>query len=72
MRIVREKLSFEEAISKPKRTKKFLWNEEYYSLKELAKISDIPYRNLLDRVSGKKWSLERAMNTPVKTNKKES
>jgi predicted transcriptional regulator len=71
-RITKQKMSFEDAISKPLENKKFLWNNKYYSLKELSEISGIPYKTITSRVSGDKWSIERAINTPVKSNKKDT
>lgn len=60
----------EEAITKPKkkRNQKFLYNGNYYTTTELAKLSPIPNltcHHITDRFK-QGWSVEDAVNTPIK------
>lgn len=58
-------LSFEELINyEDPRTKKFLWQGEYCSRKELCDKYGIPIANFYDR-QHKGWSLEKILTIPV-------
>ena len=60
-------LSFDEIIHyEDPRTKKFTWQGNKYSRKELCDMYKIPLINFYDRVH-KGWTLEKILTTPVKS-----
>lgn len=41
------------------------YNGETHTIAEWARIVDIPYKSLLNRINSYKWSIEKALTTPV-------
>ena len=65
-RIFRNNIPFEKAIIFKRKT--FIYKNFEGSLKELClNFSKVPYQNVVDRLH-KKWDLEKALNTPLKSN----
>ena len=68
LRITREKLSFEEAISRKNRYENFYYDNKYSSLKDIvAEHSIVPYMTITSRLSNG-WDLEKALKTPKLVN----
>lgn len=64
-RITKLSMSFEDAIKYiDPRDALILWNNKYYTKKELCSIYNIPIQNFYDR-KRKGWPLKKILNTPV-------
>jgi hypothetical protein len=62
IRIYREGLKFEEAISRPLRIKKYFYIDGEYTLKQLSEKYNVPLKILCGRINAHKWTLERALS----------
>jgi len=62
-RVITRKIPFNEAIKLPLRTKRFFYDDKYWSLKELSSKFNVKYSLLNDRISSLGWSIEKALFT---------
>lgn len=58
--------TWEEQANNRRVSKPVEYNGETHSLKQWARIKELNYRTLIDRIYKLNWSIEKALNTPSK------